>query len=268
MIREAVVGRGRKTIVYRAWDPQRACRVALKVARRSDLRVACGAADFEREFEIARQLAHPHAVRPIAHGVAGDEAFLAMEWVAGATAPGEQTTDAVLRIARESASALAVLHRQGWVHRDVKRTHLLRRADGSVALADFGIACRAGHVADGPAGRVIGTPLYAAPEQSAGAPAQPGADVYSLGVVLYELLCGRAPFPGETPTELLGQHLIAPVPPLAARHAAWQPLLEAMLAKDPAQRPADGDTVLQELGRLHAALLPTGAGRAAESRST
>ena len=98
--------------------------------------------------------------------------------------------------------------------------------------------------------RIVGTPRYAAPEQSEGAAAAATADVYSLGACFYELLCGRPPFPGETPAELLGQHLLAPLPALLPHHAAWQPLLHAMLAKDAANRPADGQAVVAQLQRI------------------
>jgi serine/threonine protein kinase len=98
-----------------------------------------------------------------------------------------------------------------------------------------------------PPGRVVGTRSYGAPVNCAGAAAHPAADVYSLGACLHEMLAGKPAYPGTTPAELLGQHLLAPVPKLAGAHGAWQPLLDAMLAKDPQQRPADGAAVLARL---------------------
>jgi serine/threonine protein kinase len=152
-----------------------------------------------------------------------------------------------LALLRQAASGLAWLHRQGWVHRDVKPANLLLRANGSLALGDLGCAARTGDMGGAPPGTMIGTPRYAAPEQTEGAPAQPAADVYALGACLFELLCGSPPYPGETSMELLGQHLLAPVPPLPLEHAPWQPLLDAMLAKDPALRLPDGAAVLAQL---------------------
>ena len=151
---------------------------------------------------------------------------------------------------RQAAAALGRLHEQGWVHRDVKPANLLLRADGSLALADFGCARRRGTIDAQPPGSVAGTPRYAAPEQSQGAAAQPPADVYSLGAVWYEMLCGQPLFPGETLTELFCQHQLAPVPRLPAAHGAWQALLDAMLSKDPRGRPGDGNALLLELQRV------------------
>ncbi len=104
--------------------------------------------------------------------------------------------------------------------------------------------CRAGSAGPAPPGTLVGSPRYAAPEQSQGAPAAPAADVYSLGVLLHEWLTGRPPFGGETPAEALAQHLLVPIPRLPAARAQWQPLLDALLAKDPARRLPDGQAVL------------------------
>jgi serine/threonine protein kinase len=155
--------------------------------------------------------------------------------------------DAV-RLLREAAHALAALHARGWVHRDVKPANLLLRADGSLALGDFGTACPSGTESVKPAGTVTGTPRYAAPEQFQGAAAHASADVYSLGIVLCEMLCGHVPYAGETATELLAQHLLAPVPQLAPAHADLQPLVHAMLAKNPRDRLPDAQAVLAGLG--------------------
>jgi eukaryotic-like serine/threonine-protein kinase len=247
---EGVIGRGRRSIVYLARRPGNAQSVALKVVRNAQLQGPGAAKAPAQEYETLAALAHPHVIRPIGHGEAGDVAWLAMEYAAGGSLAREKGPPGAARAAtllREAAGALAWIHEQGWVHRDVKPANLLLRADGTLALGDFGSACRTGSESQEPAGTVIGTPRYAAPEQSEGAPAEPAADVYSLGVCLYEMLTGRPLYPGETLIELLGQHLWAPVPRLGDELSPWQPLLDAMLAKDASQRPSGGQAVLERL---------------------
>jgi serine/threonine-protein kinase PpkA len=245
---EALIGRGRGSMVHRACPPAGEA-VALKLARRAALARMGRPPDFGAECERARALRHPHVLRVLDHGIAGDHAFLAMEHCAGGDlARHPPRPDDVGAVVLQAAEALAHLHAQGWVHRDVKPANLLRRADGSIALGDFGSAARQGERPAMP-GIAIGSPRYAAPEQTQGAPAAAAADVYGLGLALYEWLCGRPAHPGETPSELLGQHLLAEVPPLPTAHAAWQPLLDRLLAKDARGRPADGAAVLRELHR-------------------
>ena len=247
---EGVIGRGRRSVVYLARRPGDAQSIALKVVRKAQLQGPGAAKSPAQEYEMLAALAHPHVIRPVGHGEAGEVAWLAMEYAAGGSLALENAALDAARTAtllRETAGALAWIHEQGWVHRDVKLANLLLRGDGTLALADFGSACRTGSESQDPPGTVIGTPRYAAPEQSEGAPADPAADVYSLGVCLYEMLTGRPLYPGETLTELLGQHLWAPIPRLAEELSPWQALVDAMLAKDPSQRPSGGQAVLERL---------------------
>jgi serine/threonine protein kinase len=244
---ESVIGRGRRSIVYLARRAGDANSVALKAVRKARLQGARDACAPAREFGTLAGLAHPHVIRPIAHGEAGDLAWLAMEYAAGGSLArelGALDPAHVLTLLREAAGALASIHEQGWVHRDLKPANLLLRADGTLALADFGSACRTGSLPQDAPGTVIGTPRYAAPEQSEGAAANPAADVYGLGACLYEMLSGEPLYPGQTVSELLGQHLLAPVPRLPQEHAQWQPLLDAMLAKEPRARLSGGQAVL------------------------
>lgn len=250
---DAVLGRGRSSVVYLAHEPRTGRQLALKVARRADLVRQGREADFSHEFTALRTLAHRHVIQVTDHGVQGDNAFLVMEVADGGPLPIPATALEPARVhalMTQAASALAELHRLGWVHRDLKPANLLQRTDGSLALADFGCACRAGESGPLPAGAVTGTPQYAAPEQIEGRAAHPAADVYSLGILLHQLLTGRVPYPGETVTELLGQHLLAPVPRLPRERSGWQPLLDSMLAKAPCERLRDGAAVLQALQRL------------------
>jgi serine/threonine protein kinase len=250
---EAEIGRGRRSTVYLAWQLQTMRRVALKVARNGSDRTFAGAVIFQQEFDAQATLAGPDVIRVYDTGRAGRQEYLVMEYAAGgsmAVHRGALGHSMVLSVVAQAARALRRVHHHGWVHRDVKPANLLLRDDGGVALADFGCARRAGDAETVAEGTVTGTPLYAAPEQSGGAPAQPTADVYSLGVCLYQMVAGEAPFPGQSLAELLAQHLVAPVPRLAPQHAAWQPLVDAMLAKNPNDRPADGQAVLSQLQRM------------------
>lgn len=249
----SVLGRGRHSVVYLALQPWSGRTVALKVAQASPRGGPCAGRDLMEEFSALVALAHPNVIQAYDHGLSQGDAFLAIEYAAGghlAQHGGPATPVATLSLLTQAARALAWLHQQGWVHRDVKPANLLLRSDGSLALADFGCAARRGEAGAVAERVVVGTPRYAAPEQSQGAPAAPTEDVYALGACLYEMLCGRSPYPGETLIEQHSQHLLAPLPRLAPQVCAWQPLLDAMLAKDPRKRLADGHAVLRQLGPI------------------
>jgi serine/threonine protein kinase len=251
-------GQGRRTTLWLADDLQRGGQVALKLMDRT----APGRdASFAREFALAATLRHAHVLRLIEQGAAGPVAYLAMEFVAGGDlrqriAGGVNPAEA-LALLRGAATGLAQLHRRGLVHRDVKPANFLLRADGAVVLADFGLVAATG--SSDPlarAGAIVGTPRYVAPEQSQGSPAAPAADVYSLGVLFHEMLCGKPPFGGETLMEVLSQHLVAVAPPLPPALAGLQGLADALLHKDPARRPQDADAVLQAVEILERGAFP------------
>jgi serine/threonine-protein kinase PpkA len=231
---ERLLARGRQSAVYLAQDARSGRRVAMKLGGRE--------AGLAHEFGVGRSLCGGQLIELYEQGEQGGQAFLAMEYAECGPVgrlPLPLAPSKALSLAAQAAQALAQLHAAGWVHRDVKPANLLLRADGSLALADFGSACRRGEGAhDGRT--LVGTPRYAAPEQSRGEAAQPAADIYSLGVVLFEWLAGVPPFNGETATELAAQHLLAPVPSLPAHAAPWQDLINLLLAKDPGRRLADG----------------------------
>jgi serine/threonine protein kinase len=238
------VARGRRSTVWLAWDLARQAEVALKVAPRTDDAL-------QREAAIAARVQHPRLVRVLAQGRTSEHAWLAFEHVPG----GELARrfgrplprEDALSLLRQAAEALAQLHRQGLVHRDVKPANFLLRADGGLVLADLGLVAEAGTAAA--PGALFGTPRYVAPEQLQGAGVQPAADVYSLGVLLHEMLCGRPPFSGETLMEVLAQHLLAEPARLPAEAADLQPLVDRMLCKEVQSRLPDGDAVLGRIGQ-------------------
>ncbi|HEY1227766.1 MAG TPA: serine/threonine-protein kinase [Ramlibacter sp.] len=217
-----VLARGRRSVVYRA--SRDGVDAALKLSPNTD---------FAQEHWLLRQLAGDHVIAAHDHGQSSMGGWLALELAV------------VRRLLADSARALAHVHALGWVHRDVKPANLLLRGGGRVVLGDFGSACPRGTTA--PRRHGVGTPLYASPELADAAPATPAMDVYALGAVLHEWLAGRPPFAGTTAAEQGAQHLVAPVPVLPGPLSRWQPLLDAMLHKDPAQRPADGLAVLHRI---------------------
>jgi serine/threonine protein kinase len=239
------VGRGRRTVAWLAWDLNRRGDVVLKIEPQPG-------ESLQREAALAARVQGPRLVRMLAQGRAGDACWLALEHVPGGELaarlgrplPREQA----LALLRQAAEALAHLHRQGLVHRDVKPANFLLREDGALVLADLGLVTEAGAL---PAtqGALFGTPRYVAPEQLQGAPAQPAADVYSLGVLLHEMLCGRPPFSGETLMEVLAQHLLAEPARLPADLADLQPLVDHMLCKEVQSRLPDADAVLGRIGQ-------------------
>lgn len=204
---------------------------------------------FRLEAQTAARLSHPHVVGVFDFGTWDGKLFLVMELVDGESLAGDAGAPRVLPaervavVAAHAAAGLAAAHREGVVHRDIKPGNLLLDGEGTVKLADFGIA----RFVDDPSagltttGQIVGTGLYLAPERALGRPASPASDVYSLGCVLYQLLTGRPPFRGDTATALLYQHIdTPPAPPRqlgVGLPAAFEEYLLTLLAKEPEQRP-------------------------------
>jgi serine/threonine protein kinase len=161
-----------------------------------------------------------------------------------------------LHYAREIAHGLSIIHTAGVIHRDLKPGNIMLRDDDSVALIDFGIshsALTAAQNADDTQREIAGTPYYMSPEQAAGAVTDERADLYSLGVILYQMLTGAKPYVGATTVDILQQHRSAALPTLDAELAAYQPLLNKLMAKDPSQRFSSAREVLEALEQTPAA---------------
>jgi hypothetical protein len=196
---------------------------------------------FLQEYEIAHRLHHDSIVHCHELGVADDHAYLAMEYFpdgdlrrrirAGITA-----ADA-LDLSAQIAGALAALHHAGALHRDLKPGNVLMRGTRRIALSDFGLAKDVAwdmEITD--PGLIFGTPHYMSPEQGHGEPVDGRSDLYSLGVILYEMLSGEKPYSAPNPMSIIYKHRHQPIPRLPATAAAWQSLVDTLLAKLPAAR--------------------------------
>ncbi len=191
---------------------------------------------FLREYELVAHLRHPNIARIHDIGVADDHLYLSMEYFPGGDLRARMRERlgpvAALNVVRQMAAALGALHEVGVLHRDVKPGNLLLRHDGTVAFIDFGLARQLRLESDiTGVGTIFGTPHYMSPEQGHGLPLDERSDLYSLGVVLYEMLTGEKPYLAETPLAVIFMHVNAPIPRLPTPLAPLQPLLDGLLAK-------------------------------------
>jgi len=242
------LGRGGMATVYLAIQESVDREVALKVMSPALMVDPNFGERFLREARIAAKLHHRHVVGVHDVGKYNDIHYIAMEYLPGGSfhiedgRPREPTI--VLRVVREIATALAYAHSKGFVHRDVKPDNILLHDDGSSALTDFGIA-RANDSATRMTrtGAVIGTPHYMSPEQARGRPLDGRADLYSLGVVMFELLTGRVPYVADDPLAVGIMHITEPVPRMPAPLEVLQPIVDKLMAKTPEDRFQTGDEV-------------------------
>jgi hypothetical protein len=256
--RIAVGGMGE---VWRAVDTVLDRPVAVKLLRPEYASHAETLARFRAEARHAGALSHPGIARVYDFGEAGPEhvPYLVLELVDGPAltamlAAGPLGPAATMDIVAQSAAGLDAAHAAGLVHRDIKPGNLLIAADGQVKITDFGIAHAAGSAPVTRTGTLIGTPGYLAPERVSGASATPASDIYSLGIVAFECLSGRPPFAG-TGIEVALAHRDQPLPPLPPELSGEvTALVEAMTAKDPADRPASAGATAQRAGQLRDAL--------------
>jgi len=214
-------------------------KVLRQIAERDD---SIGAFDrFLQEYETIAELSHPNIVKIYDLGVADDHAHIAMEYLDGGNLrhridDGIAKGDAV-KYLRQIASALSAVHAQGVLHRDLKPGNIMLRRDDSIALIDFGLAKRArleSEITD--KGEIFGTPYYMSPEQGHGSNVDQRSDIYSLGVVFYEMLTGQKPYKADTAMGIIFKHARASVPFLPVRLAKYQVLVNLMLAKAPEDR--------------------------------
>lgn len=196
---------------------------------------------FLREFELIGKISHPNVVEIFDLGIADDHAYIAMEYCGRGSLKRRinigMYADRAEIIMRQIAEALQAIHEVGVLHRDLKPTNVLFRDDESVAVIDFGLAKQAHLRAEiTGTGEIFGTPYYMSPEQGHGEPLDERSDIYSLGVMFYEMLTGEKPYDGKTAMEVIMKHAREPVPRLPDDLARYQPAIDGMMAKLPEHR--------------------------------
>jgi eukaryotic-like serine/threonine-protein kinase len=261
----ARIARGGMSTVYRAVDTRLDRQVAVKVMSAGLSNDPAFGDRFAREARTAARLSHVNAVSVFDQGGDAGHVFLVMELVDGRTVRdllrenGPLPPALALSVIEPVLSALASAHRAGLVHRDIKPENILISNDGVVKVADFGLA-RAVEFDDMAArtGVMMGTVAYCPPEQISRRPCDQRSDVYSAGVVLFELLTGHAPFAGDSPMAIAYQHVHGRVPAPSSRVATVPPELDAIVVRstsgDPASRPADASEFLSELRQIRSTL--------------
>ncbi len=239
-IREIASGSWSTTLLAEREKDQQ--QVVLKVLDVRDVTQPVLVKRFMREFTILSNLHHPNIIKTMDYGFTEEYAYYSMEYLSNGDLAGKIKRDHLLpesavNYTLSLARGLSALHELNVVHRDVKPNNILFKEDDDLVIADLGIAkdltCQEVMTARG---EVLGTPFYMSPEQIKGAQIDRRTDIYSLGILFYELLTGRKPFSGDSIIEVACQHAYDKPPPLPTELATFQPLVEKLLEKSPTDR--------------------------------
>ena len=263
----ARLGRGGMADVYKAFQPSLDRDVAIKVLHPSMVDDKEFVGRFQREAKSVAALRHTNIIQVFDYDSQGDTYYMVMEFIDGPTLKAaleelhrrreQLPLDVALRIVSDVGSALGYAHEQGVVHRDVKPANILLDRAGRVILTDFGVAKILSGTKVTVTGTVLGTPAYMSPEQGMGEHGDSRSDIYSLGVVLYELATGRLPFDADTPLAVLLKHAHDPLPIPRQVNPSLPEEVERIILKALAKEPADRYTTAQEMLADIAALPPS-----------
>jgi serine/threonine-protein kinase len=254
------IGRGGMATIYRAVDLRMGRTVAVKILREVYSSDPKFVTRFQREARAASLLQHPNIVQVFDYGQSGESYYIVMEFVDGTDLRrylkrnGKLSNERAVNIAHDVALGLGAAHKRGIVHRDVKPQNIMLNDEDLIKLTDFGIASvykDAGAERLTTTGMTLGTVQYYAPEQAQGEVVTPAADIYALGIVMYEMLTGRPPFDGDTPVAVAMKHIQEPPEPPTTYNPSIAPGLERIimrcLEKDPRDRFRDGDALAYAL---------------------
>jgi serine/threonine-protein kinase len=261
---QTVLGRGGMGVVYRALDRDLDDLVAIKTLRSDAVSADPSLLDrFKQEIKLARRITHPNILRTHDLGEASGLRYLSMEYVKGITLKHLVESDEILptpvalRIAKQMCAGLAAAHEAGVIHRDIKPQNILIEPSGGLKIMDFGIARLTEDRGMTATGTVIGTPDYMSPEQARGLPLDFRSDIYSTGVVLYELFTGTLPFEGDSPLAVVLKHVQEKPPSPQTRNPRIDPKVAAIILrcmeKDPAERFSSVNELYEALTRVTAA---------------
>lgn len=250
------IGEGGMASIFLAQSAEGGPPQVLKVMQLDRAVEADGLQRFIQEFALLAQIHHPNVARIHRQDFSVAHAYIAMEYfpqgdLRARMKAGPLDQDTAISYIKQTAAGLAAIHDVGIVHRDLKPDNLMLRSDGTLALADFGVAKQtAMKITDTGDGDIVGTPYYLSPEQALGQGVDARCDIYSLGVLAFELLTGRKPYHANSAQELLRMHVHDPVPLLPPEHAHLQAVMESMMAKDREQRYPSAKTLLADLAQM------------------
>jgi serine/threonine-protein kinase PpkA len=253
------IGHGGMAIVYLAVQESLSRDVVLKIMSTSHSEGSTFVERFMNEGRIIAGLQHPHIITIFDIGTAEDRVWISMEYVNGGDLKNRidlrMTPLEALELVMNIGSALDFAHQRGIVHRDVKPQNILFRRDGTALLSDFGIAKEEETDTElTSTGTILGSPFYMSPEQAEGMLVDGRTDIYSLGIMFYEMLTGERPYPGDTAIKVIMQHIQSPVPELPPGLERFQPLLNGMMCKKRDDRIPTAAALVEQVTALYDAI--------------